>query len=333
MHIPDNYLSPSTCVVMAAAMVPVWAVSVKKVRLEVTKEKMPLIGVGAALSFLGMMFNVPLFGGTTGHIVGGTLLALLCGPYSACIAVTIALLVQALIFGDGGILSFGANCFNMAFVLPFVGYYISTAITKHSQSNIRKNVGHAIGSYIGINVAAFCAAVEFGIQPYLFKDIQGQALYCPYALDISIPAMMLGHLVIAGILEAIVTVTVLSFVQQTSPGLMYHSVEHKKTYRPLYALLAGLIIFTPLGLLAAGTAWGEWGTDEIVNIISKGAVLGYTPSKMANGFSFPSIFPDYSIAGMPEWLGYILCAVAGTAILVILFKIISNFMSSKGKYA
>lgn len=333
MHIPDNYLSPSTCAVMAAAMVPIWSRSVKKVRLEVTREKMPLVGVGAALSFLGMMFNVPLLGGTTGHIVGGTLLALLCGPYAACIAVTIALLIQAFIFGDGGILAFGANCFNMAFVLPFTGYYITKAITKGNCSRIRKTIGRAIGSYLGINLAALCAAIEFGIQPYLFQDAAGHALYCPYPLTVSIPAMLAGHLLIAGILEAVVTVAVVEFVEKTSPGLIYKRQEKKKSYKPLYGLLLCLIVLTPLGLLAAGTAWGEWGADEIVNVLVKGTPLGYTPAKMIDGFQFSSIVPDYSIAGMPEWLGYILSAVAGTALLVIAFKVISSFMKSKEKYA
>ena len=84
---------------------------------------MPLLGIGAAFSFLGMMFNVPLPGGTTGHAVGGTLIAILTGsPAAGCIAVSIALLIQALLFGDGGILAFGANCFNMAFILPYLGF-------------------------------------------------------------------------------------------------------------------------------------------------------------------------------------------------------------------
>ena len=126
MHIPENYLSPSTCAVMAAAMVPVWTYSVKKVKEEIPKVKMPLLGIGAAFSFLGMMFNIPLPGGTTGHAVGGTLIAILTGsPSAGCIAVTIALLIQALLFGDGGILAFGANCFNMAFILPFLGFAIT----------------------------------------------------------------------------------------------------------------------------------------------------------------------------------------------------------------
>ena len=123
MHIPDNYLSPSTCVVMGAVMIPVWRIAVKKVKNELTKKRIPLMGIGAAFSFMVMMFNIPLPGGTTGHALGATLVALLLGPWAACISVTIALLVQAVIFGDGGILAFAANSFNMAFVAPFIGYY------------------------------------------------------------------------------------------------------------------------------------------------------------------------------------------------------------------
>jgi len=97
MHIPDNYLSPSTCAVMAAAMVPAWTVAVKKVKKEIPREKLPMLGIGAAFTFLMMMFNVPLPGGTTGHAVGGTLLAILLGPYAACISISVALLIQALL--------------------------------------------------------------------------------------------------------------------------------------------------------------------------------------------------------------------------------------------
>lgn len=88
MHIPENYLSPSTCAVMTAAMLPVWGYSIHKIKTEIPKSKMPLLGIGAAFSFLGMMFNVPLPGGTTGHAVGGTLIAILTGsPAAGCIAV------------------------------------------------------------------------------------------------------------------------------------------------------------------------------------------------------------------------------------------------------
>ncbi len=340
MHIPENYLSPATCAIMTAAMVPVWTHSVKKIQKELPKEKIAMIGVGAAFSFLGMMFNVPLVGGTTGHAVGGTLIALLFGPEAACLAVSIALLLQAVIFGDGGILSFGANCFNMAFILPFVGYGIYRLIAGKN-SNVAKPgriyAGAAIGSYIGICLAALFCAVEFGIQPMIAHDAAGNALYCPYGLGIAIPAMMIPHMAVAGIIEAVFTVAIYAFVRKTSPDLTYDNIRlanpevTEKKHTPVFALAAVLIAATPLGLLATGTAWGEWGADEIAEIAETGTPLGYTPQGMVDGFSMEAPLPDYTLGGMNEVAAYILSAIIGTALLIIIFKLLS--IPLKGKNA
>jgi cobalt/nickel transport system permease protein len=327
MHIPDNYLSPATCAVMGAVMVPVWLKSVKKVKEEIPKVKIPLLGVGAAFSFLLMMFNVPLPGGTTGHAVGGTLLAILLGPYAACISVTVALFIQALLFGDGGILAFGANCFNMAFVLPFLGYFVYKVIKDHVKSEKEEYFGIVLGSYIGINVAALCAAIEFGIQPLLFKDAAGRALYCPYPLAVSIPAMTIPHLLVAGVIEVIFTVGIVAYIKKVSPGTIYEGA--KKKTKAVYALMVALICLTPLGLLATGTAWGEWGADEIKKVISGGNALGYIPKGMKEGFDFKAMMPDYAVSGLPEIAGYLLSAVAGAAILMIFFKVISNLKKDR----
>ena len=328
MHIPENYLSPSTCAVMGAAMLPVWLMAVQKVRQEIPKEKLPLLGIGAAFSFLSMMFNIPLPGGTTGHAVGATLLAVLLGPWSACLAVSIALFVQALFFGDGGILAFGANCFNMAFVMPFSGWFVYRALKKMWPRHHILAAG--IGAYIGINLAALCAAIEFGIQPLLFTDAAGQALYCPYPLWISIPAMMVGHLTLFGLAEVVFTTAVLGYLQKTSPALIAGSVP--QTGRAVYGLLALLIAGTPLGLLAAGTAWGEWDPAELAGQDFLGSQLGYTPAGMESGFSFAALFPDYAIAGLPDAFGYMLSAVIGTALLILLFKVLASFSSGKTDY-
>jgi len=331
MHIPENYLSPETCAVMAAAMVPVWYKAVKKVKETVPKEKMPLLGIFAAFSFLSMMFNIPLPGGTTGHAVGGTLIALLLGPEAACIAVTIALLLQALLFGDGGILAFGANCFNMAFVLPFVGHAVFHLVNKAIKALSGKYIAAGVGSYVGINAAALCAAIEFGIQPYLFHDAAGNALYCPYGLTVSIPAMMLGHLTIAGLAEVIFTVALYAFIHRTTPGLAYADSKQTATkkYLPIYILLAVLIVAVPLGLLAEGTAWGEWGADEIAEVVTAGSVLGYTPHAIANGFELSVLFPDYTMGGIPDWFAYILSAIIGVALSIVLFRVIGAGMKSR----
>ena len=327
MHIPENYLSPQTCAVMTAAVLPAWIVSVRKIRTEIPKEKLPMLGAAAAFSFLGMMFNVPLPGGTTGHAVGGTLIAMLFGPYAACISVSVALLLQALLFGDGGVLAFGANCFNMAFVLPFTGYAVYRLVTKFlsrkGESLRARLIGGAAGSYAGINAAALCAAIEFGIQPLLFRDASGNAMYCPYGLSVSIPAMMAGHLTVFGLAEVLFTVLVYAFVEKAAPEIcvtrkLGEKMQGEKTGLPLKIFLAALILLTPLGLLAEGTAWGEWGTDEIA---STGA--GYIPPGMAGGWEWSSLLPDYSFTGMPAGIGYILSALIGTALLLIVFKLLS----------
>lgn len=325
MHIPENYLSPSTCGVLGAVMVPIWLLSIRKVKETVPREKLPLLGIAAAFSFLAMMFNIPLPGGTTGHAVGGTLIAILFGPYAACLAVSVALLIQALFFGDGGILAFGANCFNMAFVLPFTGYFLYHGLKKVIPS---ETIAAGIGAYAGINAAAFCAAVEFGIQPLLFTDGAGQALYCPYPLWISIPAMMIGHLTLFGLAEVVFTTGVLAYLRKTSPDL-FHAVQAPSSSKSLFGLLAALIAATPLGLLAAGTAWGEWDAEELADTDFFGSALGYTPSGMEQGFSFDALMPDYAIAGLPDAAGYIISAIVGTALLIIIFKVIASFLPSR----
>lgn len=315
MHIPDNYLSPSTCAVLGTVMLPIWARAVKKVKEEVSKRKMPILGVCAAVSFLIMMFNVPVPGGTTAHAVGAVLISILVGPYAATISVTIALLIQALFFGDGGILALAANCFNMAFVMPFVGYFVYKFIKNKVGSNKGEYIAAFVGGYIGIVAAAFCTAVEFGIQPLLFKDATGAAIYCPYALNVSIPAMVLPHLLV-GILEGVVTAGVYAYIRKMAPEVIY---ENKQTSRrPLYGLLIAMILLSPIGLLATGTAWGEWGSDQIKD------VAGYVPTAFQNGFKFNALMPDYSVVGINEKIGYIISAVAGVALILILFKIIGS---------
>jgi len=322
MHIPDNYLSPSTCAVMAGIMIPVWKKSISKVKHELEKSKMPLIGVGAAFSFLIMMFNVPLPGGTTGHAVGASLIAILLGPYAATLSITTALIIQALFFGDGGVLALGANSFNMAFIMPFTAYFIYKIIKDNFKSTKGEYLGILIGSYTSICIASFFAAIEFGIQPLLFKDASGMPLYCPYPLSVSIPAMLVPHMLVAGIVETIVSIGVFTFIKKTSPGIIYKG--KKINFKPIYGLILCAILLSPLGLLASGTAWGEWGTEEIKNLTLNGNILGFTPLGMKKGFSFNAIMPDYSISGLPDFIGYVISAIAGVAIITIIFKIINS---------
>jgi cobalt/nickel transport system permease protein len=215
----------------------------------------------------------------------------------------------------------------MAFVLPFAGYFIYKFIKERTKSAAGEYAGAAAGAWFGINVAALAAAVEFGLQPLLFHDAAGVPLYCPYPLSVSIPAMLIPHMLAAGVAEAAFTAAVFAFVKKASPGMIRESAG--KRIGPAWALVALLVCLSPLGLLAAGTAWGEWGADEIGGVVSGGSALGYTPAGMENGFRFSAPLPDYTVGNMPEIAGYVLSAVAGAAILVIVFKLLSLVKKNK----
>ena len=221
MHIPDGYLGPATCGFFYIVMLPIWTAASRIVKKTLKARQVPMLAIGAAFSFVIMMFNIPIPGGSTGHAVGGALVAILLGPWAACIAITVALVIQALLFGDGGITAVGANCFNMAFVLPFVGYYIYRAISYNTPAGSNRRVIAAfIAGYAGINAAAFLAGVEFGLQPLLHHSANGQALYCPYGFNVAVTAMAGEHLLIFGWVEAIVTALVVKYLQKQSPELL-----------------------------------------------------------------------------------------------------------------
>lgn len=327
MHIPDGYLSPQTCVAFGAAMVPIWAGAVGKVKRRLKSKYVPLMAVGAAFSFTIMMFNIPIPDGTTAHAVGGALLAVVVGPWAASICITIALAIQALLFGDGGIWTFGANCFNMAFLLPFVSYYVYRSVAGRSEiRSKRRLIGGALGGYLGLNIAALAAGVELGLQPILFHGANGTPLYCPYPLHIAVPAMLFAHLTLAGPLEGVVTAMVVRYLQSRNPALLGAYEKGSDLgdmrgggYRKLWWGVAVLILLSPLGLLAQGTAWGEWGTEQLRKLI------GFIPAgleRLSDSWSHAPL-PDYSLPGFDSgfWHGaiiYMLSALAGVGVILLL---------------
>lgn len=220
MHIPEGYLSPSTCLTLAGAMLPVWYRATAAVKSGLSPARAPFLAMGAVFSFLIMMFNIPVPDGTTAHAAGGVLLAIVLGPGAAVIAVSVALAIQALVFGDGGVLAYGANAFNLAFIMPVAGYWVFRLAGAGAAAGSRRHLLAAgLGGYIGLNLAALATAVEFGVQPLLFSAADGTPLYCPYGLEVAIPAMMLPHLTVAGFAEAAVTALALKYVAKTSPEL------------------------------------------------------------------------------------------------------------------
>ncbi len=332
VHIPDGYLSPQTTIPAFAAMAPVWGTAFRKVKKTMERQSIPSLALCSAFSFLIMMFNVPVVGGSSAHAVGAVLIAILMGPWAAVISVSTALLIQAVVFGDGGILAYGMNCLNMAVIMPFAGYYIYKVILGKAQPGSKRGlVATFLGSYCGLNLAAFAAAVEFGIQPMLFHAADGKALYCPYPLSVSIPSMMFAHGLVAGPIEGIVTAAAVAYLVKHSPQLFQrksHPALQKesflKRYRAILVPLAIMIVLTPLGLLATGTAFGEYGAEEIKE------QLGYVPHGLnAASEWWKALLPDYSLPAFGgSRLGtagvYILSAIVG---FLLIYAII--FISSR----
>ncbi len=215
MHIPDGYLGPPTYVAAYALCAPLWGIAARKVRESLDARRTPLLAISAAFSFLVMMFNIPLPGGSTGHAVGGVLIAIAVGPWGAMLAISIALVIQALLFGDGGVTAIGANCFNIAFAMPFSGYFTYRLLSTVFSSDRGRAVAAGIGGWVGLNTAALTTAVMFGIQPLLHTAPDGRALYSPYTLSVAVHAMMLQHMTIFGGIEALITGVVVSYLQRS----------------------------------------------------------------------------------------------------------------------
>lgn len=319
MHIPDGYLSPETALVMYAAAAPVWLRATRKVKEVLSSRTVPLVAVFAAYSFIVMMFNIPLPGGTTGHAVGATLAAIVLGPWAAVLTTSIALVIQAFFFGDGGILALGANVFNMAIAIPFSGYFIYRWLAGGAPGGShRRAVSGAVAGYLAINVAALLTAVELGIQPLLFHDAAGHALYFPYPLQVSIPALLAGHLTLAGFVEAAATGLVIAWLQRSNPQLLETYGREVgaagRTVKAAWAAILLLMVLTPLGLLAPGTAWGEWSRGQLQQL-----GLGYIPSgfdRLSNVWTAPLAGYDLPILNNPTFT-YFLSGLLGVALVVV----------------
>jgi cobalt/nickel transport system permease protein len=330
LHIPDGYLSPETCGAFGAAMVPVWMTAGRRVRKVVKNRYVPLVAIAAAYSFLVMMFNVPIPDGTTAHAVGAVLIAVVLGPWAAVIAVSIALMIQALFFGDGGVLAFGANAFNMAFVMPMVGYACYwVACRKVSLTSPRRPFAAGLGAYIGLNVAALCAAMEFGMQPTLFHSANGTPLYAPFHLSQTIPAMAIAHLTVAGLVELALTAGVVAYLQRANLPIL--RINHgaipdtdaelaparRLSWRSGLIGLGVMIALTPLGLIAPGAAFGEAAPG---NLDLKKYHLNAVPAGLRHyaGFWHNALFRGYDFShDQHPTVGYLISAFVGIGVIAV----------------
>ena len=335
MHIPDGYLSPQTCAAAYVVAVPTLAVASRRVSTVMRTRQVPMLAMFAAVSFLVMMFNVPIPDGTTAHAVGAVIIAIVLGPWAAVIAVSVALLFQALLFGDGGVLAYGANVANMAILMPFVGYAVYRVIAGGSPLTATRRVMAAgVAGFVGINAAALATAIELGIQPDLFHTADGAPLYSPYHLSQTIPAMALAHIVVAGPVEAVFTAAVLAYLVRANPSTLAathqgltsdpssSSTPRRTTGRLSPARVAvGFVVLlaalTPLGLLAPGGAFGEDAPEDLP-LADLGLDAIPAGLERYTGFWSHTLLGDYGFAdGENATVAYWVSALLGIVIVGI----------------
>jgi cobalt/nickel transport system permease protein len=207
MHIPDGFISTPVAVAGIAVAAGSVAYAVKATNKKMGEKQVPMMGVLAAFIFAAQMLNFPVAGGTSGHFVGAALAAIILGPWSAALIMSCVLIVQCLIFQDGGLLALGANMLNMGVIAVFVSYFTYKGIFAAMRgSKTGRLVAAGIGAWISVVVSALACAAELAISGTV-----------PW--EIAIPAMGIVHMFI-GVGEGLITVAVVALVMGARPDLL-----------------------------------------------------------------------------------------------------------------
>jgi len=205
MHIPDGFISPQTYLPAAILGAGLLFYGYKKVALDV--EKIPMLSGVSAMAFVMMLIIIPIPGGTTVHLSGIAILALLFNPWVAFMSISLVLLIQALMFGDGGVTSYPINMLSLAFLGSFSAYYGYALVKRYSEK-------YAIffAGWVSIVIPSLFIATILGLQPIIASAEDGTARFFPFGLDVTLPSIVLPHLLL-GVLEGLVTVAVVGFLK------------------------------------------------------------------------------------------------------------------------
>lgn len=326
MHMADALLSPAVGGAMYAASAAAAVYSVKKVKEDFDPKKVPVMGVMGAFVFAAQMLNFTIPGtGSSGHICGGMLLAALLGPYAAFLTMISILLIQCLLFADGGILALGCNIWNMAFYACFFGYFcIYKPFTKNGMSRTKLILGSVIGSVLSLQLGAFSVVLETTASG--ITDL-------PFSIFVA--TMQPIHLAI-GTVEGLLTAAVLLFINQTRPELLNaEAAENKFSLKKLLVILGVVVVLMggALSLVASSNPDGlEWsignvtGADELE---SDGGVH----DALANVQEKTAVLPDYSF-GNDNSAGTSFSGIVGSGVvagLCILLSVIFGLTKKKKK--
>ncbi|MBU4450465.1 MAG: energy-coupling factor ABC transporter permease [Actinobacteria bacterium] len=206
MHIPDGFVDLKTAITTGVISAGGVAASIYKIKKIFKAKVIVLMGMMAALIFALQMINFTIPGGTSGHLLGGALVVITLGPYAGVLVLTVVLIVQALVFMDGGVIAIGANVFNMAICGALSAFLIYMLLKRISKSKVMFYVAIAVASWFSVVFASFFAALELGVSG-------------TYAMGVTLKAMVLVHMVI-GVGEALITTAIIAFIDRVRPDLI-----------------------------------------------------------------------------------------------------------------
>jgi cobalt/nickel transport system permease protein len=301
MHIPDGFLSAVVSGILWVVSLVFIFIALKKAGKEIDESRLPLVGVLAAAIFAGQMLNFAVAGGTSGHLLGAALAVLLVGPWPAVLVMTSVVTVQALVFQDGGVLTLGANLFNMAIVGVAVAYFVSNLFKRWFGEKRWATLLSAFASaWFSIFIAALAASLEL-------------ALSGTSPANIAIPAMGGIHALI-GIGEGLITLGAVSLIMSSKPQLLEKTTQKKVDSS--FVWISGLVLTVILLIispLASSKPDGlEWVAEKLGFLI------------MAKDASY-HIIPDYVLPGIQnEALATILAGVVGVAIVLVLVILLTR---------
>ncbi len=326
MHMGDALISPVVGGTMLAAAVAVSAVSIKKVK-EMDEKKLPLMGVMAAFVFAAQMINFTIPGtGSSGHLGGGMLLAVILGPYAGFLSLAAILLIQALFFADGGYLAYGCNLINMGFYACFIAYpFIYKFFTKRKMTRTRIALGSIIASIIGLQLGAFSVVLQ--------TVLSGKTAVLPF--NQFVWTMQGIHLAI-GLVEGIVTAAVVSFVWKVRPDIINEeAAESKKSNKALVTgfLIAALALGGIVSLFASANPDGlEWSIGKVTGKELKGDTEIHDVLEKAQEKT--AVLPDYGFKSdrNSETAGTAVSGIAGSGITlgtIVLIGFVINYFKKR----
>jgi cobalt/nickel transport system permease protein len=284
LHIPDGFLSLPIALLCWALAIGLLAVAVRQTQNTLGERQIPLMGVMAAFIFAAQMINFPVAGGTSGHLLGGALAAIVLGPWAGMLVMASVIVVQGLLFQDGGLLVMGANILNMGLLTVLIGYGLYRGVARQSQG-VRLGMA-GIAAWLSVMAGALATSLELWLS--------GTS-----ALRVVVPAMLGVHAFI-GIGEALITVAALAFIIQTRPDLL-EAPDKARNGRGWVA--AGLIVALVVVFLAPFASANPDGLERVaidMGFIERGTDAPY------------QILPDYTIPLLGDTgLSTVLAGVAG----------------------